>query len=365
MKHKILIDKISQLVTVRAPIQDISEAEFASLVENLRPILESYPTSYGFRSTFEVLTAIAFLYFQQQKVDYQVLEVGLGGRLDATNVVRPLVSVITSISFDHTDVLGNTLTQIAGEKAGIIKPGVPVVTSPQTAEATNVLRQVAQEKGAKLIEVGKEITWQGLEANLKGQGFRVKGEKGEYDLFIPLLGDFQLENAATAVAALEQLSEPRITPQSIALGFSRVSWPGRLQVLRERPLLVVDGAHNDYSMARLREAVKKYFTFNRLFLIFGLSIDKEAAGMTKELAPLQPEVILATSNHPRAMPATSMVRSWQEQGIEPSVCPDVPQALIQAQAQAGDGDLILATGSLFIVAEVIEYVRSQKQEGKP
>jgi dihydrofolate synthase/folylpolyglutamate synthase len=339
----------------------ITPEELVLMTQKIIPAL-SKPSSYGFRTTFEVLTALSFLYFKERAVDYQVVEVGLGGRLDATNVIQPLVAVITSISLDHTEVLGATLDKIAKEKAGIIKPRGIVVSSPQPIEAQRVIQEVCRERGAKLIQVGEEITWRCLYVSKGGQSFEVKGLKGEYQLFLPLLGEHQLENAAAAIATLEQLNDPKITPQSIAKGLSKVSWEGRLQILQEKPLIIVDGAHNAYSAQRLREAILRHFPFQKLLLIMGASVDKDIAGMVRELSPLSPHVFVTTSKHPRAAPAEVLASEWERQGFKPCLSHSLPQAINQALSQAGEGDLVLATGSLFIAAEVIEYITGQRPE---
>ncbi|MCL0074271.1 Mur ligase family protein, partial [Dehalococcoidia bacterium] len=191
---------------IRIDGQLIAEHEFAGLLSEMKPEIEA--TNRGQTeelSTFEILTAMAFHHFRKQRAAFLVAEAGLGGRLDATNVVSSEVCVVTSISRDHTAVLGDTIPQIAAEEAGIIEPGVTVVSSPQVAEAAKVIRKLCLKKGAELIMGGEEITWQGRESSLDGQSLEVRGRKGEYHLTIPLLGEHQIENAATAVAALEAL----------------------------------------------------------------------------------------------------------------------------------------------------------------
>ncbi len=195
------------LLDIRERIQidgkPITQADFARFTSMMKPEAEAVNrlSTFGELTTFELLTALAFLYFREMKADYQVLEVGLGGRLDATNVVKPEVCVITSISFDHMDVLGDTLTKIATEKAGIIKPGSVVVASPQFPEAMAVIEKTCRQRGVRLIKVGVDITWQRESFNSEKQSFNLKGLKSEYDLSLPLVGEYQLENAATAVAA--------------------------------------------------------------------------------------------------------------------------------------------------------------------
>ena len=199
----------------------ISEDDWAKLVELIQPHVEAEnkEAKYGILTTFELYTVMAFLHFQRVKCEYQVMEVGLGGRLDATNVVDPSVCVITSISFDHMDVLGDTLAKIAGEKAGIIKPGVPVVSAPQVPHAMDVIEERCREKHCRLVKVGQDVTWQRQDFTTEGQHFKLKGLKGEYDLRIPLIGEFQMENAANAVTAIQLLKGATISKSP-----SRMAW---------------------------------------------------------------------------------------------------------------------------------------------
>ncbi|MDO8715526.1 MAG: Mur ligase family protein, partial [Dehalococcoidales bacterium] len=312
--------------------------------------------TYGQLTTFEVTTALAFDYFKSRGADFQVIEVGMGGRLDATNVVQPEVCVITSISFDHMNVLGNTLPQIAAEKAGIIKPGSIVVTSPQADEVNQVFEQTCRKNDAKLIRVGRDITWKCLGFEANQQTLRVKGRLESYDLTIPLLGRYQLDNAATSVAALEVLVEKgfHISKESITGGLAKVNWPGRLQVLSRQPLVVVDGSHNTESAGKLRQALKEYFEFDRAILIIGVSADKDLASIISELAPMFNTVIATHSTHPRAMPTASVAAEFQQQGVEALTTEDIATALPLALSMAGTRDLICVTGSLFVVAGAIE-----------
>ena len=337
----------------------ISEADFAALVTRLKPIVEAVnqESAYGQLTTFEILTTVVFAYFRDRHVDFQVLETGLGGRLDATNVAQADVSVLTSLSLDHTDILGNTLAQIATEKAGIIKPGCVVVNSPQQREAIEVIEQVCHQQGVTLIQVGKDVTWHRTSGDMYQQSVIVQGKTDRYNLTIPLIGDYQLENAATAVAALEALSffGTRISAQNIAEGFSQVNWPGRLQILSYAPMMVVDGAHNAYSMRKLIQTVKEHFHYNRCFIIFGTSCDKDIPGMAQEIGLLDYHITVTTSTHPRAASATVVAEEFARLGTEVKVAENVCEALSQALAAAEKTDIILVTGSLFVVAEAMDY----------
>jgi len=336
----------------------ISEDELVALVEKLKPEVEAVnqKATYGRLTTFELLTALGFAYFSSKGADFQVLEVGLGGTFDATNVINPEVCIITSISFDHMEVLGHTLTEIATEKAGIIKPGSIVVTSTQADEVDRVIKDTCLNRGAELVRVGSDVTWQSLGFNVNRQLLQVKGKLGSYELTTPLLGHYQLDNVATAVAALEVLAgrEINISRDSIINGLVRVSWPGRFQILSHRPLVVVDGAHNPDSAQKLKQSLEQYFRPDRAILIIGVSSDKDIAGVASELAPLFDRVIVTRSRHPRAMAPPPIVAEFARHGVETQAVDDVPAALSLALTQAGDRDLICVAGSLFVVAEAIE-----------
>jgi len=334
----------------------IAEEEFSALTQRLQPEIDEVNRrhNYGELTTFEILTALAFAFFRERRVDFQVLEVGLGGRLDATNVVTPRLSVITSISLDHAEVLGDSLAKIAREKAGIIKPGALVVSAPQPGEAEVVIAEVCRHNRAGLIAVGRDVTWKNLTSDLAGQSFEVTGKAGSYQLTIPLLGGHQLENAATAVAALEALG---IGHDDIARGLAQVRWPGRLEVLRHEPLFLVDGAHNADSARRLREAIEEYLTFDRLILIAGASSDKDIAGIVGELAPLSSLIIVTRSRHPRALAPALLLDELERQGAKGEMAESVSSAVERALAIAKPGDLICATGSLFVAAEAREYIK--------
>jgi len=338
----------------------ISESELTALVEELRPEVEAVNqrAAYGRLTTFELLTTLAFVHFVAKAADFQVLEVGLGGKFDATNVINPEVSVITSISLDHAEVLGNSLAEIAAEKAGIIKPGSVVITSPQLDEAARVIEDTCFSCGVQLIRVGSDVTWQSLGFTTNQQRLQVVGRLGSYELSIPLLGQHQLANAATAVAALEILAMKgfNISRDSIADGLARVSWPGRLQIISHSPLIVVDGAHNPDAARRLRESLEQYFNFERVILIIGASDDKDIAGVVSELAPISNKVIVTRSHHPRTMAPVSIVTEFAEYGVEAQVADDVSSVLSKTLALAGERDLICVAGSLFVVAEAIEWV---------
>jgi dihydrofolate synthase/folylpolyglutamate synthase len=354
---------------IRIDSDPIPEREFAPLVQALRPRFDAFNRLgvHGELTTFEILTALAFVHFKQQAADFQVLETGLGGRLDATNVVQPRVCAITSISLDHTEVLGNTLTQIAAEKAGIIKPGCAVVSAPQCPEVRSVMSSVCHERGARLIEVGRDIVWRLTEHSDSRQSFGLSGLRRSYDLTIPLLGEHQLDNAAVAVGLAEVLAEfgAGTSAESIATGLSRVSWPGRLQVLRRDPLLVVDGAHNADSAERLAKALPEYFRFAKAILVIGTSRDKDIAGMVGGLLPLFTGVIVTRSRNPRATDVSALAAEFSRRGVKAKEAETVESAVEMALRESGPGDLVCVTGSLFVVAEAIEHFEANKIQIPP
>jgi dihydrofolate synthase/folylpolyglutamate synthase len=344
----------------------ISRADFARITTRLRPEVEAVnlKASYGELTTFELLTALAFTYFDMKKADFQVLEVGMGGKFDATNVIIPEVSIITSISLDHTEVLGDSVARIAAEKAGIIKPGSLVVLAPQKDEVVTVIKKTCRRQQAELVRVGRDVTWQGLGFDGRRQLLEVTGRRDNYRIALPLLGDYQMENAASAVAALEVLQERgfAISQEGIASGLARVAWPGRLQVLRRRPRLVVDGAHNPDAAHRLGLSLKRYFEFRRSILVMGASGDKNVSGVVSKLGPLFNEVIITRSYHPRAMEVAKLKAVFQKSGMEAQVTGNVPEALKLAMSRAGTQDLICVSGSLFVVAEAISWLNRRRKK---
>lgn len=343
----------------------IPHEELVALVEEIKPVLETIPQI----TTFEITTALAFLYFSRQKVDVAVIEVGLGGRLDATNVVIPVVSVITSLSYDHMFLLGNTLAEIAGEKCGIIKPGVSVVVSPQQDEALLVIEKIAEQRGAPITLVGRDYLYRDISRSLSGQTMQVwvPGEQPQVDeylqsgdmlewepnrLTIPLLGYHQITNAATAYAALQVFAKKalQISDAAIRQGFANTNWPGRFEVLRQVPPVVIDCAHNRDSARKLRLALDDYFPGQPVIMVFGASEDKDIHGMFVELMPRICEVIATRSYHPRAIEPEKLVEIAHQFGRPARIVPDVADALNEALSIAAGEKPVLATGSIFIAA---------------
>jgi dihydrofolate synthase/folylpolyglutamate synthase len=336
--------------------QFVPEETVASLTERLQPLVSQIAGI----TTFEIMTALGFLYFAEQGVEFAVLEVGMGGRLDATNVVNPLVAIITSLSYDHTNILGETLPQIAWEKAGIIKDRALVVSAPQAPEAMAVIEEVCREKGAELTVIGRDWTWEAGKANLDGQWFRITNRESritDHEFWIPLLGRHQLDNATVVVAAMEKLRQQglNIPAASVREGLRQVRWPGRLEILRRRPWVVVDGAHNGDSAKKLVAAIGELFPHHRkLILVFGALMGHSVPDMLDALLPAADEVILTHANRIRAIAPSDLLQEVRVHHREAEMAETVAEALEQALALAGPSDLICATGSLSIVGEAQE-----------
>ena len=352
----------------------VSEETFAALVDEVWPAVDwiNAHQEYGEVSVFEALSAMAFQYFRKE-ADFQVLEVGLGGRLDTTNLVKPDVCAITSLSLDHTAILGDTIEHIASEKGGIIKPGTVVVASPQSPEAMAVIESICEEKGAELIKVGTDVTWSSGPRDLEGQSVNVRGRFRNYDLHTPLLGEYQLENVATVGGVLEVLIDRGFDISSHAFedGMSRLSWPCRMEVLRTAPLVVCDGAHNPYSAAKLRDSLPAYFSYRSVVPVVGVSQDKNLEGIVSELAGLsrslggKGRVIVTRSRHPRASETQALSEAFLAHQIEALELEGVDRAIEMALELADPEDLVLATGSLFVAAEAREAIKGIEPELYP
>ncbi|OGS48963.1 MAG: hypothetical protein A3K68_07345 [Euryarchaeota archaeon RBG_16_68_13] len=302
---------------------------------------------------FETTTAMAFRYFAERRVDVAVVEVGMGGRMDATNVVHPDACAITRIGLEHTENLGRTVERIAREKSGILKRGVPAVTVDQPALA--VIRARAEELGCPLTVVGRDVRYSRLGFDLDGQD--VLFEDGlTLETRIPLLGAFQPENAATAFAiALAVREKWNLTKAVIAGGLSAARWPGRLQVVRRDPTVIVDGAHNPSAAAALAESLQELFPGRRVTFVVGVLNDKDLAGIADSLGPLAAKVVATKARTPRAFEPEE-VRKAFEAHAPGSLAPDAKDALTRAIGSAAKEDVIVVTGSIYIAGEALELL---------
>jgi dihydrofolate synthase/folylpolyglutamate synthase len=340
---------------IRVNGQAIPEDTVAELTETLQEALgEECPPTF-----FEFTTALAFQYFAEMAVDVSVIEVGLGGRFDATNVLTPLASVITTVALDHRDYLGETIGAIAFEKAGIVKPGVPVVTGRLDAEAEAVIAPVASAYGSAWARLGVDFRTEGDPCD----GFAYHGLRLSCsDLRCPLPGRHQLDNAACALAALEQVGRAglRVPDSAIRAGLAAMTWEGRLERVEEAPALLLDGAHNPAAAAAVADYLAEYrerHLASRVILVVGMMRDKDQAGIFRALLPLADEVVLTQVPMDRAA-AVQDLRASLGEWAGPVHSATVPaDALTLARRLAAPSDLICVTGSLMLVGEVKALLR--------
>ena len=341
-----------------------TQSQLADLVSAVSEVVSALDKTPGRMSPtyFEIATAIAWLYFRQQNADIAVLEVGMGGRLDATNVCRPVSTAITSISRDHTKQLGSRLEQIAREKAGIIKPGVPIICGVSAGEARDTIAAIAAEQRAPLLLRDRDFSSSySPPTETETARASIKTWRMEYpSIALPLVGDHQAANAAVAVALLESMNERGwcITPEAILAGFGSVRWPGRIEIVGRNPTVIVDAAHNWAAAKALLKTLDESFPARRRILLFAATRDKDVAGMLRQLLPKFDSVILTCfQNNPRGVPLEELVRLVQGLGDQPfHTAADAAGAWKLARHLAGPSDLICATGSFFIAAEVRELI---------
>jgi dihydrofolate synthase/folylpolyglutamate synthase len=342
---------------MRVDGEPISEADVARFTAELRALCGAHfpPGSEPAHPTFfELATAMAFLHFRRRAVEVAVVEVGLGGRLDATNVIRPHAVVITNVSLEHQEYLGTSVAAIAAEKAGIIKRGVPVVCGA-TGDALEVVRRTAALQDAPLLTLAEDYAWTVRDSDLHGQRFDLRGPvRGYADLRLGLAGPHQLRNAVAAVAAAELLGQVDlgVTEHAIREGLARAAWPGRLQLIGGRPAILLDGAHNlagAEAVAAFLEAHRA--ALGRLVLVFGVLRDKDAHAMLQRLAPLAERVVLTRPPSDRAADPRSLLPSGP--GLAADVVPEVGEALALARQAAGPQGTVLVTGSLYTVGAVL------------
>ena len=351
--------------------EPISHERFVSLINTYKPLIESIKKN----TTFEIATALAFEYFRQEEVDMAVIEVGLGGRLDSTNLVQPLLTVITSISLDHTAVLGDTLEEIAGEKAGILKKGVPLILANQVPVVNNHIKSIANERDCEVYDVNEmvesQITNEGLTAqqvnfNLLSDFSTIVPMGDSITLKIPLIGRHQVDNAGTALICALWLAEHGINIQldSITNGFERTNWPGRFEILSQTPLIIADSAHNPDSMIRLRETIQEYLPNYHVKVIFGASEDKNIEEMLKTLNGAVDHFIFSESIHPRAIQASKLGEIGDKIGLSYEICLPIENAVLSQKNSLTKNEVCIATGSIFVAAAVKEELMNLKNQSQ-
>jgi dihydrofolate synthase/folylpolyglutamate synthase len=343
--------------------QSISDAELTTLLSEVHAwVQRKSRSSDGPPTFFEVATAVGFLHFVRRRVDMAVLEVGLGGRLDSTNVCRPAVALISSISFDHTQQLGNRLASIASEKAGIIKPGRPVVSGASAAEARTVIQGVCRERRSPLQELGRDFHYAAQPGEVTATGLRrpqvqvtTRHRRWPW-MEVNLLGDHQAANAAVAVATVEELRAQgwHLPDAAVAAGLATVHWPARLEVMGRRPLVVLDCAHNVASVRALVDTLAASFPPGRRWLIFACSSDKDLDGMFRILSSHFSHAFLTRfGDSPRAVPPQVLAQRVASCGSLPAtVCAEPAEALAAARSHAATEDLICITGSVFLAGQL-------------
>ena len=341
--------------------QPVSQAEFAQGLGEVAEAIERVHERLPGRAlvTFDALTALGFLLFRQHEVDVQVIEVGLGGLLDSTNVFdEKEVSVITNIGLEHREILGDTVAEIARQKAGIIVPGCPVVMAPQRESAAEVIREVAAEKGAPLTEVALACNLRRDSASSENQSFRLRTPRAGYQAKLPLLGKHQLDNAATAILAVEALADAGVTvsEEAVKKGLEEVRWPARIEVVKRRPLIVVDSAHTADSARRLRDTLGEYLRIDQATLVIGVMGDKDLEGLASAVDPVARRVIATQAEHPRALAAESVARVFRDLGVETLVEPGLGAAIDMATSLSTASDAIVILGSIALAGEARAHI---------
>jgi len=333
--------------------KEIEKEEVAALAGWMRERIEEADITPPF-TFFDFTTAMALYYFKQRMVDLAVLEVGLGGRLDSTNIVDPLLSIITNISKDHEAYLGRSILKIAGEKAGIIKKGRPLITAATQPHVLRLFSKMCRERGSHYFRVGKEFKYIWAE----GGDFHYEGlHRKLWGLHLNLRGSHQIINATTALGAIEVLEDLGypVSTDAMVEGLREVNWPGRLEVVASLPKVVLDGAHNPAGALVLRESLKKEFQYQHLILLIGVMKDKDIESILHLLAPLADHIILTKPNNDRAAPPVLLKKALGRDGNRAEIVEDIREAIEKGLSVTGQGDLLCITGSLYTVGEARAY----------
>ena len=334
---------------------NIPKETLAALMDEIKEAVDKViEAGYNHPTEFEIITVLMLLYFKKENIDFGVIEVGLGGTLDSTNVIKPIIQVITSISFDHTNLLGNTLEKIAMEKAGIIKKGIPTVIYPQQEEVLKVIKNKCFEMDSELYIANNEnLKFKNI-VNLD-KPYQLLKYNNEIDILLPLLGEHQIINLSVAMKAIEVLNNRNITDisvGSIVKSIKNVTWKGRLEVLSNNPYVVIDGAHNIQGIETLSRNIKKYFKYNNLYLILGILADKDVDEMVKVITPMAKKVYAVTPNSIRAELAEDLKNEIIKYNENCQAYDDYKEAYLSALNNADENDLVLASGSLYMIGDM-------------
>lgn len=338
---------------------NIPKESLAILMDEIKVAVDKViEAGYNHPTEFEIITVLMLLYFKKENIDFGVIEVGLGGTLDSTNVIKPIIQVITSISFDHTNLLGNTLEKIAREKAGIIKKGIPTVIYPQQEEVLKVIKNKCFEMDSELYIANNEnLKFKNI-VNLD-KPYQLLKYNNEIDILLPLLGEHQIINLSVAMQAIEVLNNKNIIDISIAnivKSIKNVSWKGRLEVLSNNPYVVIDGAHNIQGIKTLSRNIKKYFKYENLYLILGILADKDVEEMIKIITPMAKKVYSVTPNSIRGELAESLKDEVSKFNKNCKAFDKYEEAYLEALNDASEKDLILASGSLYMIGDMRKII---------
>lgn len=343
---------------------NIPKESLAILMDEIKVAVDKViEAGYNHPTEFEIITVLMLLYFKKENIDFGVIEVGLGGTLDSTNVIKPIIQVITSISFDHTNLLGNTLEKIAREKVGIIKKGIPTVIYPQQEEVLKVIKNKCFEMDSELYIANNEnLKFKNI-VNLD-KPYQLLKYNNEIDILLPLLGEHQIINLSVAMQAIEVLNNKNIIDISIAnivKSIKNVSWKGRLEVLSNNPYVVIDGAHNIQGIKTLSRNIKKYFKYENLYLILGILADKDVEEMIKIITPMAKKVYSVTPNSIRGELAESLKDEVSKFNKNCKAFDKYEEAYLEALNDASEKDLILASGSLYMIGDMRKIIRKISQ----
>ena len=346
--HKTALYTSPHLISFNERIQIdgkmISDSELETRVAELKKLKEEKGIELTY---FEFVTALAFQYFADKEVDYAVIETGMGGALDATNVCKPAVSIITNVALEHMKYLGKTAGEIAREKAGVIKKGIPLITAESDPEVMLLFKQKCNELNSEMHLFGIDFGFERTSFDLKLQSFNYHGGKNIDALKIPLLGIHQLRNASCAIAALQLL---KIDEATIRKGLMNVQWPGRLEIAKEKPLVLLDAGHNSACMKALREALQELLPGREITLVIGISDDKDAAAIAEAIAPIAAKVKVCSAKY-RGMETESLAAEFKGTVPEVAIIADVQEAVKMAMSEAAEDDAVIVTGSCFVVGE--------------
>jgi len=359
--------------------RNISKGDLSDIISEVsKAVEEVVELGYSNPTEFEIITCAGFLYFYKNDIDFAVVEVGIGGRLDSTNVITPILSIITSISLDHTLILGDTMEKIAYEKAGIIKSGIPVVMFPQQKRSEKVIEEICLERKCKLIKVPQDSALYLGKENLHNiadtlmeegacasdnvaitQKMEVLTINHNYIIDLSLLGKHQLLNCSVAVHAIEELigQGAMINKEDIIMGLRKVKWPARLEVMHKKPLVVIDGAHNIDGIEKLTESIDMYFNYDRIILILGILADKQVEEMIKTIVPKVNRVITVTPHSDRAEQSRELKVQVEKYTTSCEAIDDYQQAYKKALSYCEGGDLLLVAGSLYMVGDMRRIIR--------